>query len=720
MANRTSPPDDAWRSDPKRDFLAYQLLTLARLVLDTYFGNDPEETAHADWQANKRHRKGSNEPLLLDDRNDDPQHGSFRLTALPAANTFRLEFTHPDFATQVSIAYEVDDGIMQSGRIEQFHGEVAAAVAAAAHWIDEMTESDLDEFDETDLAGMFTGLGSDDDEDEEEQLSAPNDVTEDDRRAVQGMVKQLRRQIGGADPPELTEEDRDWLENEPQSLWPILDGAIAAARAKKRDDKVMAAWHLLLGEQLTLIRYRAERGRDWAEQMLDEYQDRLTRIAGEKTLTHEALLPLVTVLGHARVEVNPALSEALLGAGPGLPDSVPADKALDQLVRPLIDEMARQVTSPFEVMEAMNETAGVMPSELRCFMAHELALSPHVIMRETVPLMLLDADEEVRRAAALALDQTAAPETLSPVSLRRAIAVRNWIPEADRSALDQAIRKARTKGVQPAQWGPADDYVVRASPIDGSGAQSIVFTGKSGRTGLFAGLLLKQGFGIRDAWCSPDTPRREISSAVAGLQRQVAAPEVERAFADIAVQNAIAAGVAQDHPPDPALLQIAELTNGVDWKDRALDVPAECDRLVRELPAEHQTEAAVTASLARTLAWMRSDHLADSWFEDDAEVNDMLAAMRRQDPSAASRGLLDGPMSARRGTWAERFLLTALWAQAVKPGQPAPLGTGKRAITWRDLAVLSREVLSSRPLHEIPVMQEIAARSVAAARSSRL
>ncbi|HUB46446.1 MAG TPA: hypothetical protein VMB73_15805 [Acetobacteraceae bacterium] len=718
MANRISPPDDAWRSHPQRDFLAYQLLALARVVLDTYFGNDPEETAYADWRQNKRHRKGSNEPLLLDDRNDDPEHGSFRLTALPGGNTFRLELSHADFATNVSVTYDVDGGIMQSGRIEQFHGEVAAVAAAAAHWIDEVAESDLDEFDEMDLAGMLTGLGSD--EDEEEESTDPDQVTEDDRRAVRGMVKHLRKQIGGADRPELTEEDRDWLESEPQSLWPILDGAIAAATAKKRDDKLMAAWHLLLGEQLTLIRYRAERGRDWADRMLDDYQDRLIRVAGEKTLTHEDLLPLVTALGHARVEVNPALSEALMGAGPGLPASVPANQALDQLVRPLIDEMARQVSSPFEVMEAMNETAGVMPSELRCFMAHELALSPHAIMRETVPLMLLDANEEVRRAAALALDQNAAPETLSPVSLRRVIALRNWIPEADRGVLDQAIRKARTKGVQPAQWEPASEYIVRASPIDGSGAQSVVFTGKSGRTGLFAGLLLKQGFGIRDAWCSPDAPRREISSAVAGLQRQVAAPEIERAYVDVVVQNAIAAGVAQSHPPDPALLQIAEATNDTDWKDRPLDVAAESERLFRELPADQQTEAAVTASAARTLAWMRSEHLADSWFEDDAEVNDVLAAMRRRDPSAASRGLLDGPMGARRGTWAERFLLTALWAQAVKPGQPAPLGTGKRAITWRDLAVLAREVLSTRPLHEILVMQEIASRSVAAARSGRL
>ena len=718
MAKWLSPPAEAWRSDPQRDFLAFHLLALARALLNTYFEDDPEETAYAAWRHDKHRRKGKkDDTLLIDDRDDDPEHGSLLLTALPVADTFRLELKHANFAADVAIGYDVDEGIMRSAHIEHFRGQVTAAVAAAAHWMDEMMESELEELD--DLAGMLADLGPDDD-DEAEQPDGPDDVTEDDRRAVNDMAKRLRKRLGGADSVELTEDDLAWLDSEPQCLWPILDGAVAAATARKRDEKMLNAWHLLLGEQLTLIRYRAERGRDWAKPMLDAYQDRLIRIAEEKTLTHHDLMPLVTALGSARVEVNRALSEALVGAGPGLPASVHPKQALDQLVRPLIDEMASQVTSPFDVIEAMNETAAVMPVEIRCFMAHELALSPHPVMRDTVPLILLDANEDVRRAAALALDQTAALDTLSPVSLRRAIAVRNWIPEADRGALDQAIRKARTKGVQPAQWEAVQDYATRVSPIDGSGAQSIVFTGKSGRTGLFAGLLLKQGFGIRDAWCSLDTPRRDITSAVANLQRRVASPEIDHAFVDIAVQNAIAAGVVHAHPPEPPLLQIAEATRGADWKDRALDVGAESERLFEELPPEQRTEAAMNASLARTRVWMKNNPMTEPWFEDDAEVNDLLGTMRREPAATASRALLDGPMNARRGIWAERFLLTALWARAAKPGQPPALGTGARAIAWPDLVVLANQVLSARPLFDIPVMQEIAARTVVAARSGRL
>jgi hypothetical protein len=350
-------------------------------------------------------------------------------------------------------------------------------------------------------------------------------------------------------------------------------------------------------------------------------------------------------------------------------------------------------------------------------MAHELALSPHEVMRDVVPLMLLDPDAEVRHAAALALEQTAVPETLSPVALRRAIALRNWIPEADRGALDQAIRKARIKGVEPAQWTAGPELAQRASPVDGSGAQSVLFASRSGRSGLFAGLLLKQEFGIRDAWCQRDLARREIASMTAEMQRKVPVPEVDRGYIDLAVQHAIAMGVAGQHLPDPALLEIAEAVSGADWKDRRIDAAAETERLFGEFPPEQRNAGAITASMKRSLGWMRENNLANSWFEDDAEAREAIMAAKQQDVGVAARRLLDGVIEQRRGAWAERFLLTALWARAVKAGQPPPLGAGARAITWRDLVLLAHQVLSASALRDVPVMVEIAERTVVAARS---
>ena len=720
----SQPAPAAWRTDIQADFLAYQLLRMARATLSDYFDDDPVEQEYSAALRRELGRKRGGRSWLLQDWDDHPERGKLQLVAQPYANVFSLNVTHAQFTADLNVTYDIDLAELESAFIADFQGNVATAITEARFWADELTDFGLDDLDieEAELEGMMADFGSEDDDDDEEEPDqlpgAPPKDTWANREHVGQMARDLSRNVRDDEPLELPEDDQDWLEATPQSLGSILEINVDAASAKPRDDKLIAASLAILTHQLELIRYRAERGHQWASKMLDDYQEGVRDLAEAKVLdNHEDLFAMVAALGHAKVPIKPELSEALMGSGPELPESVPPEQALDLAVRPLIDELARSVTSPFEVMEAMSETAAVTPPALRCFMAHELALSPHAIMRDAVPLMLLDADAEVRRAAALALDQIAVPETLSPVSLRRAIALRNWIPEADRAPLDQAIRKARVKGVQPAQWEQAAELAQRASAIDGSGAQSMLFASRTGRSGLFAGLLLKQGFGIRDAWCNRDMPRREIASMVAEVQRKVVVPEVERSYIDIAVQHGIALGVAANNLPDPALLEIAEAVNGTDWKDRRIDPDAETERLFAELPAAQRNAGAVTASLQRCAGWMRNDALWDSWFEDDAEVRQAIAAARQLDVTAAAQGLLEDVLDRRRNEWAERFVLTALWAQAVKAGQPPPLGSGSRAATWRDLVVLAHEVLSARPLCEIPVMAEIAERTVIAARS---
>lgn len=665
--------------------------------------------------------------MELQQWDDLPEHGTLRLLAQPETNTFSLRIAHAAFAAGVHVIYDIDLAELESGIIGDFQGDMVKAIAGAGAWVDELTDYGVDDFaiDDEELRAMLEDDEDDDDDDDDdaaddlfgEQPDAPPDDTFEDRLEVERMARDLSRRVTDDEPPELPEADRDWLEITPQSLMPILATTVEAVSTKPRDEKLVAAGLSLLRQQLELVRYRSDRGHKWAIRLLDRYQQDVMDLAEAQTIEHQDLFSLVAALGHAKVKVKPGLSEALMSAGPALPDSMPPDQALDQAVRPLIDELAHNVTSPFEVMEAMGETAAVTPSALRCFMALELALSPHVVMRDAVPLMLLDTEAEVRQAAALALDQIAPSGALSPVSLRRAIALRNWIPEADRAVLDQAIRNARVNGVQPAQWEAAPDLVQRASPIDGSGAQSMLFASRSGRSGLFAGLLLKQEFGVRDAWCNREASRREIASMVAEVQRKVVVPEVERSYIDLAVQHGIALGVATNNLPDAAFLEIAEAVGGADWKDRRIDAAAETEQLFGELPAEHRNAGAITGSLRRTMGWMREDGLWDSWFEDDAEVRDALAEVRQLEVNAASRLLLDGVMDQRRNVWAERFLLTALWARAVKAGQPPPLGAGGRAVTWRDMVVLAHEVLSARPLRDIPVMAEIAERTVIAARS---
>jgi hypothetical protein len=55
--------------------------------------------------------------------------------------------------------------------------------------------------------------------------------------------------------------------------------------------------------------------------------------------------------------------------------------------------LAAAASTPFEVADSLGDATKMMPTELRCFMAHEFAVSQHDLFRDTVPLILL-AEEQ--------------------------------------------------------------------------------------------------------------------------------------------------------------------------------------------------------------------------------------------------------------------------------------------------------------------------------------
>jgi len=110
-----------------------------------------------------------------------------------------------------------------------------------------------------------------------------------DRPTCAGVVAALKREDRFA----LDAKGHAYLQAAPQSLWPILDGLVAARQdAAPRDENLIAAYQWLLANQLELIRYRTERGWTWADKMLDEYQDRISEIARSGRLAHDDLFSL--------------------------------------------------------------------------------------------------------------------------------------------------------------------------------------------------------------------------------------------------------------------------------------------------------------------------------------------------------------------------------------------------------------------------------------------
>jgi hypothetical protein len=541
--------------------------------------------------------------------------------------------------------------------------------------------------------------------------AAPPPPTPADTRRAKALTRTVATDLRRHGTPALRAADKAWLEGQPRSLWSLLDAAVAASTAGHRDEVLVTACRWLLANQLELIRYRFERDHDWARTMLDAYQEKLIALVRSKTLPEADWFELVNLLTVAKVPIRPEMAEALAqAAADATPGEAPSPQDLPRELRGILDELGRSAKDPFMVVEGLAETGALMPAELRAYLTHELGLSPRAVLREAVPLLLLDLELAVRQAAAAVLDQVAGPETFSPVMLRRTLLVRNWVPEPEREAIDRLVRKARLKGVVCAQWTPAPALAIQCSIVDGSGAQSLILTTPTGRTGLFAGLLLKQGFGVRDAWCDLSLPRREITRSLNEIQREMLWRATGRDHLDVLVQHHIARGLASGHLPLPPIVEIAEAIGAADWKDRGLDVVVETERLFAGLGTAATKPTAVTSSLRRSGEWVERDAMMQSWFEDDAAIRVVVEGKPRPRLDVAVRQVLEEVLPSRREAWAERLLLLVLWLRD-STGGAVPTAR------WQDCVVLAHELLAGRPLANLPAMVAIAERSVFVARA---
>jgi hypothetical protein len=697
MPNRriTPPP-------PASDILDEGLKYAAELLLGDHFFV-PEQERDYKQQLSDNRPVGS-AGLLLNEETIELSSGpcALQIEALKTWTHFRIRIGHPEFSATVEGAWSFANEVLGRPKISRT-GDPDIIEAALDELIDELEESTLDN---AEFADFIEGL---DDEDEEDvpligdDPTEPPEATSLDRNRIKAIAKRLARKPDA----DLSLEDRGWLEQMPQTLKVIVEALVDAAGAAKRDETLVQAYHYLLSLQLEFVRYRQDRGWEWADAMLQAFQDRLIALGNETAIPRDDWFMMCTALTEARVKLAEATQIALADAGfQPEAESGPPEQMMQQL-RGFMDELAKTVSSPFEVIMALQNAAAMVPPALRGFMATEFALSPHAVLRDAVPLLLMDEDASVRQGATAALDQTAHPDSMSPDTLRRVITIRNWIPTAGRPALDAVIRKARLAGVETAAWPtPIAELEFHASTIDGSGAQNLFAVATTPRKGFFSGLLLRLGTGVVDTWVDLDLSRSKINKLLREAQSAAACCRVDKPFADTLVQHAIATAVRQDTAPPALLLEVAEWLGGAEWKDRSLDINAEADRLFSQLAPSDRTPEGIDAGFVRAMNWLTKEDVFGSWFEEGPHVQKALAKLPRTDRIGMTAVVMTDVLPARRAEWAERFLIMALWSQAA--------GDARQHAKARDLILIAHALAGDTPLGAIPVMGVIAVQTVQA------
>ncbi len=480
-------------------------------------------------------------------------------------------------------------------------------------------------------------------------------------------------------------------------------------RNSREEERMQAALQLLRG-LLEMLRHEIEAGRPKSRERLEALQQALARhVFGEKG-DHELASHITRILLDTRVEILPVVREAnqqrmMAIGGEGGPVS-PAFKG------PSLGTLLRKAgcESPFEGIELLLDMMLLLDAEIQITLCHELLDSRDSFVRETAALMLFHPQREVREGVA-ALLASGRVRPISPETLRRLIISRNWFPAAMRGQIDAAITTARRGKVVCAQLAPPVDCMIRASAIDGAGAQSFFITAGTKKRKLLCNILWKQGQGVIDSFVVFPS-QKELTALLNDMPESIVLQEVAPACMDRTVCHALAAGNEGGKPPHLGLLQVAEALGCDRWKADGLIPEKELALIRREMEgnAPHllgrgeQREA-----LQESALWPEFESFAETWFEDDIAVDEAIRNAQKG-KKKINHDKLAGVITReilelRRPLWLERVVLMTLWLRE----------STQSSVPWQHMFHVAEALAGGKPLKDIPLMVSIAEVSLAAA-----
>ncbi|OEU84231.1 MAG: hypothetical protein BA865_01910 [Desulfobacterales bacterium S5133MH4] len=534
-------------------------------------------------------------------------------------------------------------------------------------------------------------------------------------KETKALVKRVEGRLKRDTQGRLIDEGiKDALEANPRIGFALLDLLLKVHAPNGRvqeKGKGYEACLFLLEEALTQIRYSVDRNRQWAIDTAERIQKEIAGKAFQLSVDIRVQADLVEALYNAGLQLHPEIktksedidrhySRFTTRTGP--PD---IDRLFDTIVADGPDD-------PFQLHKRLMAELNLLPIEGQLGVIADMATTRNPMIRELAAFMLLHPNREVRTRVPTIFSQLVSPSTIAPVTLRRMIVLRNWLPEIERPALDQVIKNMRIARVGCAPMPPVQSVETYATPFDGSGIQGAWVFGRQKSRYHLGGVLVRQGQGIRDAWGVSSMTKKEVKSMVKEVSQGGMAKQVEPAYLERLVSHFIWLGQQQDNPPPPELLQVAEAMGSADWHPKPLVFEKELAALEETPDMRSLTSEDIAGILEKSGDWPEKMEFASSWFEDDAHVDDVIK--KRTDlplPSReflleASTLIIEEILEKKRDVWSERLLWMALWTRSCK---------SRRRLPWQDFCVVARDLWQGAPPGENPLMIAVAVRSVLSA-----
>lgn len=519
-----------------------------------------------------------------------------------------------------------------------------------------------------------------------------------DRTALTRIAKAVAADMASERLGAATQCSMHALDEEPEHVLDLADLLANEGKKKRPRDKLIGGYAFLLAHGLEMLRYAVDREDAAAIALVDRLRQHLIAAVEAGRVTPPVLLLILHQFAAAKLEMGDDLRnlmQTMMENDSDARAAVERGEATDHFAR-----MAEQFGGdPFAIHACIDESVEAMPEDGRAGLVVATFAEKEPAVREAAVGFLLNASAEVRGKLIELLELAAPHGLVTPAMLRRMIAMRNWLPAADRNGLDKAIKAARKKGIECAPWPRPAVRQVLSSGVDGSGAFTLLVIAEEAGKPVVVGLLFKQGFGVRDAWVRRNATIADLRELVEHIATEIGLADTSLDYARTVCCQSLAINLEAGHLPPFALLDCAEAIGLANLNPEALPVDKLVADLIAAVDAKRLSAAAVTKTLRQSADWLEDHPTLETWFEDNVAK---AIATRRAPRAKQMAVLLAGPLQARRHRWAELAAWTALSLKHRRhPGD------------WQGFAILARELLGTKPLEQIGLMTTIAGTTLA-------
>ncbi len=456
---------------------------------------------------------------------------------------------------------------------------------------------------------------------------------------------------------------------------------ISAAKTDPLSDGEMQ----LLTAALDEARMADENAQRKGRAFLDAMRDEVARL--DTALTSKAALSLSSVWSRAGLAPPPSLAHAVIPEDPGafadtggIPD-IP-DEMFDGIFKGFNDIGEQSVSAMLALLDEMLPT---LPPEARFAFIRKLATRAEPLCGEAAAALLLATDASLSAGALAGLSLRQEAGELRQSLLSRLTLIRSWVQNPDiLRGIDEIVRAALISGTPvPTKSAKPKIHRVVSSMVDGSGAQSISIAIQSGSRRALAVVLLKQGFGVKDAFTLPCNSATEQRQMIGQIAQQAAAVEVTEDYAFTALAWALADGQSNGAMPAAGLLDVVETAGLGELRPQAADVAdivsvADPEGEVANLSVRSRGSLIVASG-----HWPDHYAISDSWFEDSDASSDAIE-------SGMTRNSMDRKLwqhlETRRAFWTMVFARNAaLLIAANDPAAPEFVAVAQAMAEGRDL-----------------------------------